>query len=305
MDHDQRFKKLLQEFFAEFLQLFFPNHAATFDFTRVEWLEKELFPDQQSGDVLRLDLVAQLPHLSAQSEEEQEQIALVHVEVESRESTVALRERMWEYYSALRRRYRRKVLPIALFLKVGLQGIGTDTYTEEINGHETLRFTYPYIGLPALEAQTYLNSENWLGVALGALMRIPQGHRVEFGGEALRRILLESQENDYRKLLLTELVQAYLNLNEQEEIAFNELMQQERYREVPEVIQTTYEKAKAEGQIEMLRKSIAVVLQRRFGSLTSEVQKRLNEWPEEKLEELLADAVDAPSLEALGLEGKD
>jgi hypothetical protein len=35
-DHDQRFKVLLKEFFAEFLTLFFPQQAARFDFGRLE-----------------------------------------------------------------------------------------------------------------------------------------------------------------------------------------------------------------------------------------------------------------------------
>ncbi len=44
-DHDQRFKNLLQEFFAEFVQLFFPDWAGRFDFAGLEWLNAEVFPD--------------------------------------------------------------------------------------------------------------------------------------------------------------------------------------------------------------------------------------------------------------------
>jgi hypothetical protein len=59
-EHDQRFKQLLQEFFPEFLNLFFPQQAARLDFSRVEWLDKELFPDAGQSDVYVLDLVARL-----------------------------------------------------------------------------------------------------------------------------------------------------------------------------------------------------------------------------------------------------
>ncbi len=41
-DHDQRFKNLIREFFAEFLQLFFADWAARFDCSQVEWLDKEV-----------------------------------------------------------------------------------------------------------------------------------------------------------------------------------------------------------------------------------------------------------------------
>jgi hypothetical protein len=40
MKHDPRFKHLLQEFFAEFLMLFFPRQAARLDFRHFEWLDK-------------------------------------------------------------------------------------------------------------------------------------------------------------------------------------------------------------------------------------------------------------------------
>jgi hypothetical protein len=60
-DHDQRFKTLLREFFAEFFQLFFPDWADLFDFGSIEWLEKEAFPDPPTGKRRTLDLVAKLP----------------------------------------------------------------------------------------------------------------------------------------------------------------------------------------------------------------------------------------------------
>jgi hypothetical protein len=40
MEHDPRYKRLLQEFFAEFLMLFFPRQAARLDFRHIEWLDK-------------------------------------------------------------------------------------------------------------------------------------------------------------------------------------------------------------------------------------------------------------------------
>ena len=61
LDHDQRFKLLIQEFFAEFLELFFPDQAARFDFSAIQWLDKEIFVDPPHGERGTLDLVAQLP----------------------------------------------------------------------------------------------------------------------------------------------------------------------------------------------------------------------------------------------------
>lgn len=40
MDHDQRFKTLIREFFNDFLLLFFADWAARLDLSSVEWLDK-------------------------------------------------------------------------------------------------------------------------------------------------------------------------------------------------------------------------------------------------------------------------
>ena len=63
-DHDQRFKNLLQEFFAEFVQLFFPDWAGRFDFAGLEWLNAEVFPDKAE---VRVRCIASMMRHSAGS----------------------------------------------------------------------------------------------------------------------------------------------------------------------------------------------------------------------------------------------
>ena len=70
---------------------------------------------------------------------------------------------MFDYYTALRKRYDLPVLPIALYLKVGLNGIGVDSYEEHFWELRPIRFEYLYVGLPALDAVEYVHGENWLG----------------------------------------------------------------------------------------------------------------------------------------------
>ncbi len=61
MDHDQRFKLLLQAFLKEFLEQFFPDVTRRVDFTvPVEWLSQEHFLDPPRGRKRVLDLVAKL-----------------------------------------------------------------------------------------------------------------------------------------------------------------------------------------------------------------------------------------------------
>ncbi len=120
---------------------------------------------------------------------------------------------MFEYYAQLRRDSQLPVLPIGLFLRVGLDGIGWDAYEELFWEHRLLRFEYAYVGLPGLAAEPFVTGAHLLGVALSALMRVPAERRAERHADALKRIA-HSGENDWRRFLLAECVEAYAHLDE-------------------------------------------------------------------------------------------
>src|SRR5262245_47409656 len=91
-DHDQRLKVLLKEFFEAFFRCFFPTWAARFEFSDIDWLDKELFLAPPQGEKRQLDLVAKLklrPGAPPPRVGVSDLVALVHVELESRPSTVA------------------------------------------------------------------------------------------------------------------------------------------------------------------------------------------------------------------------
>lgn len=131
-DHDQRFKMLIQEFFKEFLELFFAPWAKRLDCGAVEWLDKEVFADPPQGNRRVLDLVAKLatrePVISLAPGEPEHWLALVHIEIESPDRAQQLQRRMFDYYHLLRRKYQMPVLPIAIFLK----GISLPLHLSEI-----------------------------------------------------------------------------------------------------------------------------------------------------------------------------
>ncbi len=131
-DHDQRFKALIREFFADFLRLFFHEWAVRFDLSTIEWLNTEILPDPPDGSRHVLDLVAKLRALEPiepkSSDDPLAWLALVHIEVESQDYTTRLKHRLPTYALHLRDRYRLPVLPIVLYQNVGLDGIGTDSH---------------------------------------------------------------------------------------------------------------------------------------------------------------------------------
>jgi hypothetical protein len=303
-DHDQRFKSLLKAFFAEFFQVFFPAWADRFDFSRVDWLEQEVFTDPPRGERRSLDLVARLPlrpgvpsPAPSPGEPADCLLTLIHVEIESRDTVVLLRPRMLSYYEQLRRRHGLPVLPIALYMRVGLDGIGWDVYEEKYWDHLLVSFAYAYVGLPGLDGEQYVAGDHLLGVALTALMRVPPARRAEVHAEALRR-LAEARENDYRRYLLLDCLEAYATLDEAQAQELGALLRTKRYQGTQDMAVTTFEKGLQQGQRTMLQK----LLEARFGPLTASARERLDNLGPERIEALALELLKAQSLQELGLE---
>src|SRR5947208_815691 len=102
---------------------------------------------------------------------------------------------------------------------------------------------------PALDGEPYATGENLLGVALSALMRVPPERRAELHAEGLQRIA-RSGENDFRRYLLAECLEAYADLDEAQRQRLQALLTTAQYQEVRPLMITTYERGKIEGKIE-------------------------------------------------------
>jgi hypothetical protein len=212
---------------------------------------------------------------------------------------------MFEYWEQLRRDSQLPVLPIGLYLRVGLDGIGWDAYEVFFWEHRILRFEYAYVGLPGLDAEQYVSGEHLLGVALSALMRVPPERRAELHAEALQRIA-RSGENDWRRFLLAECVEAYSELDEAQRQRLQALLTTEAYQEVRPFMITTYERGKIEGRIEgqvQERREMALLqLEAKFGPLAPAIKQRVEALSPEQLRQLLLDLVKGQSLKELHLE---
>ncbi len=211
------------------------------------------------------------PPATAPGEPADRWLTLIHVEIESRDTVAPLRPRMFSYYQQLRRRHGLPVLPIALYLRVGLDGIGWDVYEEKYWDHRLLSFTYAYVGLPGLDGEQYVAGEHLLGVALTALMRVPAARRAAVHAEALRR-LAEARENDYRRYLLLDCLEAYATLDEAQAQELEELLRTERYQGAQAMAVTTFEKGVQAGLQQGLQQGWRTVIQKlleaRFGPLS-------------------------------------
>ncbi len=299
-DHDQLFKAVIREFFPEFLTLFFPDQAARFDLSAVTWLDKEVFADPPDGPRHVLDMVAELHALAAAGVTA---LALIHLEVESAESVTDLERRLPAYYFHLRRTHGKPVLPLVLYLKVGLGGVGVRVIDDPPDGEPVLTLRYRYIGLPGLPAADYLAGDSWLGVALSALMRTPKESRLTIGIEAMRR-LGDAPLPDHQKALLGDCVETYIELPAVELERFHGIIDANATGRVPAVnktrVQLAEEKAMEEGMkrgmaqgeaigkeigkeigmeeglLRGLRAAVGELLEARFGIAPPELLARVN-----------------------------
>lgn len=294
-DHDQRFKALLREFLPEFVALFLPDWADRFDFPRTQWLEQDAFLDPPGGDRKLLDLVAKVPTTVPVTDRPADCLLLIHVEVESGDSAADLRGRMLQYYAYLRRAHGLPVLPVGLFLRVGLGGSGRDVYEEAVWGRTLLRFEYVAVGLPALDGAAYHAGPNLLGVALSALMSLPVADRARRLAEGLERIAV-SGENEARRFLLAECFENYFPLPDADRPEFERLAA-ERFPEGKVMLNSIEER----GRIKERRALVTKLLERKFGALPAPVVEKLNGLSPERLEEIALELVGASSLAELGL----
>lgn len=168
-----------------------------------------------------------------------------------------------------------------------------------------LRYRCLYVGLPALEAEPFAVGGSPVGVALSALMRVPEDRRAWLKRTAMKRAL-EMPLSPWRKFLICECVDAYLPLDGPQAAEMERELAGEAYREVRDMKGTFYgegyEAGEKAGVVGGERRLLSRQLVARFGPLSDAVRDRLGKLPQEKLEELAERLLTARSLQELGLE---
>ncbi|MCS5697186.1 Rpn family recombination-promoting nuclease/putative transposase, partial [Desulfofundulus thermocisternus] len=158
IDHDRLFKELLETFFAEFMELFFPEAARSIDLTQLRFLQQEIFTDVTAGDRHKVDILVET-RLKGQPG-----LILVHIEPQSYVQK-NFNERMFIYFSRLYEKYRRKILPVAVF--------GYDRVRDEPDSFgiafpflDVLNFRFYKLELKKLDWREYIHSDNPVAAAL-------------------------------------------------------------------------------------------------------------------------------------------
>ena len=108
IDHDRLFKELLESFFADFVEIFFPEAYAAMEWGNIKFLQREIFTDVTMGDKHLVDILVETKL------KDEPGIVLIHFENQAQKQP-NFAQRMFIYCSRLYQEYRCQVLPIAVF----------------------------------------------------------------------------------------------------------------------------------------------------------------------------------------------
>lgn len=276
MDHDRLFKELLRTFFAEFLDLFLPDVAAYVDRDSITFLDKEVFTDVTAGERHEVDLLARARF------RERDAFFLLHVENQAKPQEQFAR-RMFRYFARLHEQFDLPVYPIAIFSCDAPQRPEPDRYEVEFPDWTVLTFCFRVIQLNRLNWRDFARRPNPVAAALMALMakmRIEPEDRPRVMLECLR-LIATLRLNEAKQALIWGFMNSYLQLSAEEIVRYN-------------VEAATPERSESEDAMGFIdqfeeigvRNYILRLLRRRFGQIPPELEARLRQMPQAKLDEL-------------------
>lgn len=195
--HDEAFKKLLQTFFAEFIELFLPELHGYLDYSQTRFLMQELLVDIVGGEARSLDLL-----LETRFREDQAYV-LLHLEPQSYRDE-DFQERMFIYFSRLFERHRKEyrlIIPIAVFTMDDIRP-EPDTLTIALPYQEILRFQFLQVKLKSKNWRDYVNSDNPVAAALLGKMSYNKKESRQLRTAYLRMLLRLQGRLDTARLAL-------------------------------------------------------------------------------------------------------
>ncbi|MCP4549719.1 MAG: hypothetical protein GY835_24955, partial [bacterium] len=149
--HDETFKTAFREFFADLIELVDSELAATLDLAHAKIQEEDPFADFPGGQVGRADLVAETP-----TREGEHEMVMVHVEVSGKFLDVMDR-RMRRYGFHIELKHDKPVVPIAVFLTGGPEGVELREVVQPVGKYKFIVFRYLAFGLSRCLAEEWVH----------------------------------------------------------------------------------------------------------------------------------------------------
>jgi hypothetical protein len=301
VDHDRLFKQLIGTFFKEFMELFFSEKAAKIDFGEVTPLDKEVFTDITPGDKHEVDLLKLVKY------EGEETKVIVHIEAQSAVKDHRFGERMFNYFARLTVNHKEKVFPIVVFSFDKPERPELTSYTRRVMDEDINNFNFKVVQLNQLDWQAFLNKPNPIASAMMAKMKIAESDRARVKLECLH-MLFGLGLDPARTSLISGFVGTYLRLNEKEEVAFQQGLEELGMNEKEELrlFMTDWElrgeaRGEAKGRQEALVEVSLLLLPQKLGKLPDQIENRIRELEVPQLQQLTQQLLTFANLEQLEL----
>lgn len=250
--HDQLFKKLIHNFFEDFLEAFFPDIYDHIDFKSINPMSEEMFTDLLDGESRRADIVIEAKLRG------EETLIIIHVEPQSSPQT-DFHQRMYQYFSLLYNKYRKPILPIAVFSYDDIRA-EQDQFTIEIPFFRVLTFNFLMLELKKKNWREYIESNNPVAAALLSKMGYTNQEKIKVKKEFLRMIT-KMELTPAKTRFILGFFERYLTLNKQEEeILMTEINQMNESDEIMHLPISWEEKGKKVGREEGIEKVALAML---------------------------------------------
>ncbi len=260
----------------------------------IEFLDKEVFTDVTAGERYEADLIVKAKFLG------QDSCFLIHVENQSSKQA-NFDKRMFRYFSRLYEKFDIPIYPIVLLSYDSPKTPETNVHQVAFPHKVILQFNYDVIQLNQLNWRDFLRQKNPVATALMAKMNIAPAERRQVKFECLR-LLATLKLDPARMRLISGFIDTYLRLSPQEQqllqadIATIEPRQQE---EVMEIVTTWMEEGIEQGKEQATLSLVMRQLPRKVGTLTPELEARVQQLSLTQLEDLSVALLDFSSIEDL------
>ena len=243
IDHDGLFKKLIQNFFLEFIELFFPDISDVLDKDSITFLPQEILTDVRKGEKKIIDVLVQAKYKNETT------LFIIHIEHQSYIQK-DFSERMFLYFADLFKIYGIPIIPIVIFSHDAPLTIQPASFNISARGKSVMQFDYEVVQLNQLDWQDFVNKQNPVASALMSKMHMDVAERPMVKLISLQ-VLASLGLNPAQVEQISVFIDTYLKLNTEEEEAFNGQIaniEPKQKEQVMEIVTSWMEKGLEQGK---------------------------------------------------------
>ena len=260
----------------------------------IEFLDKEVFTDVTAGERYEADLIVKAKFLG------QDSCFLIHVENQSSKQA-NFDKRMFRYFSRLYEKFDIPIYPIVLLSYDSPKTPETNVHQVAFPHKVILQFNYDVIQLNQLNWRDFLRQKNPVATALMAKMNIAPAERRQVKFECLR-LLATLKLDPARMRLISGFIDTYLRLSPQEQQLLQadiDTIEPRQQEEVMEIVTSWMEEGIEQGKEQATLSLVMRQLPRKVGTLTPELEARVQQLSLTQLEDLSVALLDFSSVEDL------